>query len=364
MLDTAELESRTALRRNGPLRAFKSERDAYKAGRFFLAVAGDKASAAWCEKNGQSLAKAHGEGTNTSGGYLVPSFVEAQIIALRELAGCFRLCAQVVPIASDVAYIPKRTGGLTVYYVGEGAAVTEANMTIGNITFSAKKLATLVKASDELSEDSVISLGDFLAAEIAFGFATAEDAAGWNGDGTATYAGIIGVKAKIASVIGAGQFAGAVDAASGVDTFAEITATDLASLVAALPDYALAGAKWFCSAKAQALVFCRLAAGSGGIGSAMVGPRQCLSFWGFPIVTSSALPTSTGDLSDVPMLYFGDLSLAAALASRGSPRVAKLEQLYAGQGQVAFLGRERYDIVVHSVGDATNAGPIVALIGE
>jgi HK97 family phage major capsid protein len=155
-------------------------------------------------------------------------------------------------MGSDSMTIPRRAGGLTAYFPGENGAITESSKSWGQVTLNAKKIAVLTRMSTELSEDAIISIADDLASEMAYAFAQTEDSCGWNGDGTSTYGGITGIRTKMVATLGAGQLAGAVDAASGHDTFAEIDANDLASVMAKLPKYAEAGAKWYCSQPAWA----------------------------------------------------------------------------------------------------------------
>ena len=91
---------------------------------------------------------------------------------------------------------------------------------------------------------------------------------------------------------------------------------------------------------------------------------QRLSYLGHEIVISEAMPTSTGDLSDEAMLLFGDMQSAATMGVRRDIRIATDESRYFELDQVAIKGTERYDIVVHDCGTATDAGAVVALIGE
>jgi HK97 family phage major capsid protein len=208
----------------------------------------------------------------------------------------------------------------------------------------------------------VISIADWMTQEMAWGFAQLEDDALFNGDGTSSYGGIHGVNVKI---IDGNHGAGAVDAASGIDTFAEITATDLATAMAALPAYALPNAKWFVSQPGYALSLERLLAAGGGntIATIEAGASR-RQYLGYEVVVSQKMPTSTGDLSDEVMLLFGDLRMAAILGSRGDVRMRVSEERYMEYDQLGILGIERFDINVHSLGDGTTAGPIVALVGE
>lgn len=269
-----------------------------------------------------------------------------------------------VPMGSDSMTIPRRAGGVTAYWVGENSQITESQKGWGQVQLVAKKLGALSRMSTEIAEDAVISIADDLAQEMAYAFAVAEDAAGWNGDGTSTYGGITGVKVKLGGVIGSGQLTGAMDAASGHDTFAEIDNSDLTNLMARLPKYAEKNAKWYCSMPAWNVVFQRLAAAAGGVTAQEMTSKINRSFLGYPVVIDQTLPTSTGDLSDLPMLYFGDLSLAARMGERRGIRVKTSDDRYFEYDQIGIQATERVDVVVHDVGDTTTAGPIVALIGE
>lgn len=370
-------------RRYGKMVAFKgtvdvdgkpmdAEERAYRAGMWVLAclgmLAGEEKQAIarqWCQENGLApFLKAQAEGQNTAGGFLVPTEMETSIIDLREEYGLFRRECRLVPMGSDSMTIPRRAGGVTAYWVGENASITESQKGWDQVQLTAKKLAALCRMSTELAEDAVISIADDLAQEMAYAFAIAEDAAGWNGDGTSTYGGIRGVKTKLAGTIGAGQLAGAVDAASGHDTFAEIDANDLANVMAKLPKYAEKSAKWYCSQPCWALVFQRLMASAGGVTISELGGKPKRSYLGYDVEIDQTLPTSTGDLSDVPMLYFGDLRMAARMGERRGIRIKTSEDRYFEYDQIGIQGTERVDINVHDVGDTTTAGPIVALIGE
>ena len=352
--------------RPGKLKAFKGEsaaEDAYISGMFIRAtIFGDSGAGEWCKERGIGITKAHNEGSNTAGGFLVPTQFETAIIDLRETYGTFRSLLPVMPMASDSMTVPRRTGGLTAYALSEAQLFTESEKSWGQVQLTAKKFGVLTKMSKELSEDAVISIADDLASEIAYAFARKEDDCGWNGDGTSTYGGIVGVKTKF--VAGLGSFVGAVDAASNHDTFAEIDANDLNLVIAKLPKYAEPTAKWYCSQQAWALVFQRILAASGGNSMMDLNGKPVRSYLGYPIVIDQTLPTTTGDLSDVPMLYFGDLALAAKMGDRRGVTMQTLVERYAEYGQIGIIADERFDIAVHDIGDASNAGPLVALMGE
>jgi HK97 family phage major capsid protein len=341
-------------------RVFASDAAARRAGNFFAAVAGCD----WGVKaNDLPIVKAAAEGVNSLGGFLVPDELANSVIALRDVRGIFRnAVGGVQPMKSDSDTIPRRTSGLTAYFVAEGAALTESQASWDNVAVVAKKLATLTRTSSELQEDSAGLLGEQLTSEIAYALADAEDRIGFNGDGSQTDGGVRGITVLLKD---GSHNAGKIAAAAGHDTFAEIDATvDLASLVAALPSYAVPGAKFYCSPLAFGFVFCRLAAGNAGIIMMEKNGRTVPTFWGFEIVISSTLPNVATTLNGSIMLLFGDLSLSSTLGERRGISIAQSTQRYADLDQILWKGTERIDIVNHDCGSNSVAGPVVGLLGN
>ena len=350
--------------RYGSLRAFTKpggEELAYRFGRFLHAtIHQDDDSRTWCREAGIE-SRALATNVNTAAGFLVPDEFSNTLIDIQETFGVFRREARVLPMASDVLRIPRRTAGYTATWTGEGGTITASDMSVDQVTLTAKKPAIMQLVNTELSEDAFVSIADTVAREMAIGLATAEDEAGFNGDGTSTYGGIYGVRPKI---IDGTHTASAIDAASGNDTFAEITNTDLANTMAALHQSAQRTAKWYCSAQAYYGIFTRLAAAGGGNTINTLPGGLPFQYLGAPIVISQSMPKSTGDLSNVAMVLFGDLSMACTMGVRRGITIATDMSRYFELDQTAIKATERVDIVAHDLGDNTDGGPLVALVGE
>ena len=170
------------------------------------------------------------EGTDSLGGYLVPTELSDAIVAIRSRGGVARQLCKIVGMGSDVLNIPKVTAGLTVDYPAEAAAISDSDQTWGTITATATKRAIISKVANELLHDSVINVIDDLAVAIGNAFAVREDAELiLNGDGTSAYGSVTG----LVDGMGAG---GTVDMASGNTAFSDITLADLNSLVGNMPD--------------------------------------------------------------------------------------------------------------------------------
>lgn len=343
-----------------PLRAFRNagEDVAYRSGQWCLAQMGVRSAQTWCNENN---VRTMTEGVFSKGGALVPEEMEQVIIDLREEYGSARQLSAMRAMRSDTLSVPRRAGDVTAYFVGEGVEPTASDTTYDMINLVAKKLGSETRVSSELLEDSPFDVAQDVADNLARVFAEKEDDCWINGDGTSTYGGIYGLAAK---VIDGNHAASAIDGASGIDTFAEVTVAELQSLMGALPIYAQMNANWLTSNQGWANVFQRLAEVTGG---ATMGERAGVrvnQYAGYDIHMSQKAPTSTGDLSNVLMLALGDFTKAVSFGDRRGIEVRFAMERYIELDLVGVFGFERFDIVWHDLGDASTAGPVVCLIGE
>jgi len=353
-----------APRAYGKLKSFKNDRDgearAYCFGRFCAAAMGHTKSLEWCKTNGVSLVreKAHVEGVNTAGGFLVPEEMDSELVILREEYGVFRREARVIPMSSDVRNVNKRRAGLTAYWVGEGAPITKSQSTFGQNKLVAKKLAVLTEISSELNEDSLVNLGDDAADEIAQALAFAEDNAGFNGDGTGAFGGIVGLQNALTDATYQVADMGAAT------TYAGVALADLIAAFRKLPAWASTrnNIKIFTNKQAWHGVFERLAAAGGG--NTMVTLSQGLrepTFLGYPVVWAQSIPVS--ETGGATFAYVGDLRLAAYFGDRRQTAVD-----FSNSGGdawendlIAVRATERLDINLANIGSASEFGAIVRL---
>lgn len=357
--------------RGYPLKNFKGENAheaAFKAGHFLLAsVFGNAKSANWCRENGLVVERAASEGVNSAGGYLVPEEMENQIIVLRNSYGLARRDVRVVPMGRDTITTPKLVSGLTMYFVGEGVAPTASQAVWTNVRLTAKKAGVLTVWSSELDEDAIVSIGDTLTGEIAYAFASGEDGCLFSGDGTSTYGGITGLRTIFNA--GVGSLAGAVDAASGHDTMAELDATDLAAVQGKLPQYVytMGNPKWYCSQTVWGNVFERLIGASGGVTKDQASGRTIREYNGYPAEITPAMlapAAPSTNFDDAAIILFGDMNMSVSMGDRRGMTVTRSTEYKFAEDQIAIKGTERFDINCHNTGDSTTPGSIVALMGE
>ena len=344
------------------VRAFtgpRAEQKAERVGYWLKALDGQDAALAWCLENGISLTKATSENTNVAGGFLAPQDFDAAIISVRETVGAFRQGAEIRPTRSDGQIRPRRTGGATANFVAEAAAIPESSVQFDAVESAQKKMAILIRASDELFEDSEPDLGEFLTSEIGYALAAKEDDCGFNATGTSAFAGISGLATKPVGL------KSSVAAATGHNTFLAIDTTDIANLMAGVLAATIPGAAWYTSATGYAQIFCRLAAVSGGL-VATQRPDGTISanYLGFPVRFSGKLPDVSTSLTGSAMLFFGNLAMSSLIVERQQQTIIAISHDRAlDADQVLIRGIQRCDIINHFVGDATTRGPVSMLVG-
>ena len=81
------------------------------------------------------------------------------------------------------------------------------------------------------------------------------------------------------------------------------------------------------------------------------------------MVLTQKLPLISTTLSGKAMMVFGDMYAGAALGQRRSITLARSDDRYMDQDQIAVLGTERFHANVHDMGDNTNFGSLAALVG-
>lgn len=333
---------------------------AYRFGRWFAAAAGHTKSMEWCRANGVNLVreKAHVEGVNSAGGFLVPEEMDSELVILREKYGVFRSEARVIPMSSDIRNVNKRKSGLTAFWVGEGAPITKSQSTFGQNKLVAKKLAVLTEISSELNEDSLVNLGDEAADEVAQALAFAEDLAGFRGDGTGTYGGVVGLE----TVLSDATFQ--IADMGSVTTYATVGLPELVAAFRKLPAWSVErdNVKIYCNKSAWHGVFERLiAAGGGNTMQTLADGQREPRFLGYPVVWSQAIPVS--ETGGATFAYIGDLRLAAYFGDRRQTAVD-----FSNSGGdawendlIAVRATERIDINCPNCGSSTESGAIIKL---
>ena len=265
-------------------------------------------------------------GTDSEGGYLVPSEFERTLVQALEEQNIFRQLARVITTASGDRKIPVVASKGTASWVEEEGTIPESDDAFGQVSIGVYKLATVIKISEELLNDSIFNLEQYIARDFARRIGTKEEEAFFTGDGSGKPTGIFATSG------GAGL--GVTAAATSAITFDEIM--DLYySLKSPYRRNAV-----FVTNDATVKAIRKLKDGNGQYlwqPAVTVGEPDTL--FGRPIRTSSYVPTITGGAK---VLAFGDFSYYW-VADRQGRSFQRLNELYAATGQVGFKATQRVD---------------------
>lgn len=93
--------------------------------------------------------------TPSAGGVLIPAPLSARVIDIaRNRAVAFRAGAATVPMATSTLKLAKLTTDITAGWYAENATISEADAAFDSVTFTARKMATIVRVANELLEDA------------------------------------------------------------------------------------------------------------------------------------------------------------------------------------------------------------------
>ena len=264
-------------------------------------------------------------GTETEGGYLVPDEFEHTLIEALEEENFFRRIATVIHSNSGDRKIPVVASKGSAAWIDEEGTYGESDDAFGQISLGAYKLGTLIKVSEELLNDSAFPLEPYITREFARRIGTKEEEAFFTGDGS-------------------GKPTGILAATGGADigvttTGATITADDVIDLYYSLRVPYRKKAKWIMNdATVNALRKLKDTTGQYLWEPSMVAgtPNKIL---GCEVITSPYVPTAAAGAKTVA---FGDFSYYN-IGDRGTRSFSELRELFAGNGMVGFVAKERVD---------------------
>lgn len=357
---TVETRHYAVPRANGKLKGFSgpnAEERAYRAGMHLKGfVLGDAEARRWCQDHGVE-SRAQAGSINSLGGVLVSDELSSEIIRLVEEFGVVPSEFRRVSMNTDSMLVARRTAGLSARPIGENAAPSTSDVTFDNVNLIAKLWGIDNRVPNSLLEDSVIDLADAMAVEVAQSFAEAFDNAGLIGDGGSTYHGTVGV----AHAINDGTHSAGVVTATGRATFDALTLTDFTNLVARAPLYARRNAKFYISPAGYGSSMLRLMVANAGNNAADIAGGANLQFLGFPVVLCHPLQSALTGTTGTVACLFGDMSQAATYGERRAVTIKTDASRFIEYDQTLTFATARVAMVAHDLGNASKAGPVVAL---
>ena len=265
-------------------------------------------------------------GTDSEGGYLVPDEYERTLIEALEDQNIFRQLAHVIHTSSGDRKIPVVASKGTASWIDEEAQYPESDDAFGQVSIGAYKLATMIKISEELLNDSVFDMPAYIAKEFARRIGAAEEEAFFTGNGTGKPLGILAATGGAETGVTAAA-ADKITMDEVIDLFYSLRAPYRRNAVFIMNDATVKALRKLKDGQGQYLWQPSITAST---------PDTILNR---PVYTSGFMPTlATGNKT----ILFGDLGYYW-VADREGRSFKRLNELYAPTGQVGFLASQRVD---------------------
>lgn len=257
------------------------------------------------------------EGVDADGGYLVPEEYDSRLIDVLDEENIMRTLGTKI-VTSGERKINVAATKPAASWIEEGKPLTFGDATFDQITLDAYKLHVAVKVTEELLYDNAFGLENYIVTQFGKALANAEEDAFLNGDGTGKPTGIFAAK-------GGGTVA---------NTTSKITTDSMIELVYALKRPYRKNAKFIMNDKT--LVSLRTLKDNNGayIWQPNYQSGEPDRILGYEVYTSAYAPTDA--------IAFGDYSYYN-IGDRGTRSFAELKELFAGNGMVGFVAKERVD---------------------
>ena len=127
------------------------------------------------------------EGTDSSGGYLVPEEISNEIDRLASLYGIVLSAADRRLTNRESYNIPIDNQQDEGAWFDEGSEITETGPSLGNTKLTLENWGRIVRVSNQLMEDSVVDLTDWITSKVAGAFTYKMEKEGLAGTGATTY---------------------------------------------------------------------------------------------------------------------------------------------------------------------------------
>lgn len=258
------------------------------------------------------------EGVDADGGYLVPEEYDKRLIDVLDGENIIRSLGTTITTAGQHKINIAATKPAAAW-IEEGGALSFGDATFDQIYLDAYKLHVAIKVTEELLYDAAFGLENYIITQFGKALANTEEDAFLNGDGKGKPTGLFAAK-------GGGQTAGTLTAA--------IKSDDLIDLVYGLKRPYRKSTSFIINDAVLASIR-KLKDNNGAyIWQPSYREGEPDRVLGYAVHTSSFAPANA--------IAFGDYSYYN-IGDRGSRSFAELRELFAGNGMIGYLAKERVD---------------------
>ena len=257
------------------------------------------------------------EGVDADGGYLVPDEYDSRLIDVLDEENIMRKLATTITTSGEHKINIAATKPAA-SWIEEGGALTFGDATFSQILLDAHKLHVAIKVTEELLYDNAFNLESYILTQFGKALANAEEDAFLNGNGTGKPPGLF-------AATGGGTVA---------DTVTSIKADDMIGLVYALKRPYRKNAAFILNDKNLAVLRKLKDTNGAYIWQPSYQAGEPDRLLGYPVYTSAYAPETA--------IAFGDYSYYN-IGDRGSRSFSELRELFAGNGMIGYVAKERVD---------------------
>lgn len=265
------------------------------------------------------------EGVDANGGYLVPEEYDSRLIDTLTEENIMRKLGHTITTSGEHKINITATKPAAAW-IDEGGALSFGDATFAQINLDAHKLHVAVKVTEELLYDNAFGLESYIIEQFGKALSNAEEDAFLNGDGVGKPLGLLSDK-------GGGEVAITTASATA------ITADEIINLVYSLKRPYRKNAKFIMNDQTIAALR-KLKDNNGAyLWQPSLQAGEVDRLFGYEVYTSPYVPIIA---AGKPVIAFGDFSYYN-IGDRGTRSFAELKELYAGNGMVGFVAKERVD---------------------
>ena len=258
------------------------------------------------------------EGVDADGGYLVPEEYDHRLIKTLKDGNIMRHLGHIITTSGEHKINLAATEPAAAW-IEEGGALQFSDASFAQILLDAHKLHVAIKVTEELLYDNAFNLENYIIEEFGKALSNAEEDAFLNGTG-------VGQPLGLFAATGGGQVAGTLTAA--------LKADDLFDLVYALKRPYRKNAAFIMNDRTIALVRKFKDSNGAYIWQPSYQAGEPDKILGYNVYTSEYAPEDA--------IAFGDYSYYN-IGDRGTRSFKQLTELFAGNGMIGFVAKERVD---------------------
>ena len=261
------------------------------------------------------------EGVDSDGGYLVPEEMDSRLLDVLTEENIMRNLGTKITTSGERKINIAATKPAA-SWIEEGGALSFGDATFDQIIMDAYKLHVAIKVTEELLYDNAFNLESYIIQQFGKAISNAEEDAFLNGDGSHKPTGLL------------------TSAATGVTTAgATITADELISLVYSLKRPYRKNAAFIINDQTLSVIRKLKDANQAYIWQPSYQAGEPDRLLGYALHTSPYMPTIAAGKA---VIAFGDYSYYN-IGDRGTRSLQELKELFAGNGMVGFVMKERVD---------------------